>query len=483
MGFKNLKNVHIIGIGGCASSAIAELLTINKVQVTGSEMKKRADLSYLEKMGIIIKYTHDRKNIINLKPDIILYSPAVMALNPHNPEILEAKKKNIKLLSWQEFIGDYLNSIGRKGITVSGSEGKGTTAGVLTIILKGTKHDPLAILGAKIKGINNGASSNIYLGMGDTYILEGDEYNRNFYYYNPSVNITVNFKYEHPETYKNFGEYKEAFFNFFSKMKNEKLLIFKATENTVNLVNEFCLDRTHNIIWYGDNCNKDFIKKCSYIIDKISITKKGINYLLTSKERNIKVFIPAFPGYMVYNTTGAIIAAVELGVPDNIILENLKSFKGMIRRFDLYKIKKGGIIITDYGHSPEAVNIIINEARKIFKNKKIHLIFQPHLFTRTYNFFNEFVDELKKADKISLIDIYPAREDPVKWRDKISSYMIYEELKKAGATCFYEGKSSEMFNNMKDKIDEKEITIFIGAGDMDFYYNSILEYYNAKSFF
>ena len=121
MKFDNIKKIHILGIGGCASSAIAEYLSQQNIIVTGSELKKRDDLSYLKKKDIKIFYSHEKKNIHfnNLIPDLILYSPAIISLNPNNPEILEAKKLNIPCKSWEEFIGDYLNSIGKTGCGLS----------------------------------------------------------------------------------------------------------------------------------------------------------------------------------------------------------------------------------------------------------------------------------------------------------------------------------------------------------------------------
>ena len=471
-----IKKVHIIGIGGCASSAIAELLYRNGITVTGSEIKQRDGLNYLEKIGIKIVYFHDKNNIHinNIKPDLILYSPAVSALNPDNPELIEARRLKIPLLSWEEFIGDYLNASGKTGITVCGSEGKGTTAGILTQILKGTEFDPLSILGAKIKKIEDKMDSNIYFGNGKTYILEADEYNRNFLNYHPSINIMINFKYEHPETYKNFNEYQEAFYNFFGGMSNNKKLILKATKEIVEFVERYELNKKHLITWFGDDSEKFNYIKLDYKIVNHVISQSGNNFVLESKKGKYDFKINAFPGYMVYNATGAIIASLELGLPPENVQKNILRFKGMVRRFDVYKTKGNGVIITDYGHSPEAINHIIKEIRNIFKGEQIHLIFQPHLFSRTYNFFKEFIYELKHADKISLIDIYPAREDPEYWNKKVSSYMIYEKLKELKKDVYYAGKSAEIYENLSDKINKDEVTCFLGAGDMDLYYQKIL---------
>lgn len=482
MDLNKIKNVHIIGIGGCASSAIAELLLNNNINVTGSELKKRAGLEYLENLGAEIYYSHKKENIDH-KYDLVLFSPAVIALDPNNPEILETKKKNIQIMSWQKFIGNYLDSLGKKGITVSGSEGKGTTAGILTTILKDTEFDPLSILGAKIKKINKGSDSNIYFGNGSTYILEGDEFNRNFFNYHPSINIIISFQYEHPETYKDFDSYKSAFFDFLNGMKNEKKLILRATETLKDFANKYDLNNTHEIIWFGYEHELSNIKGDTYLISKQQIDIFGITFNVSNKDIDQKFKIKALPEYIVSNAVGAIIAAISLGLPIKKIKENILRFSGMVRRFDLYRAKNRGIFITDYGHSPKAIELIINEIKSIFKDKKIHVVFQPHLYSRTYNFFDDFIVSLKIADRISLIDIYPAREDPKEWNNKISSYMIYEKLQSIGKDTYYAGKSKDMKNTLLNKIDEKEITCFLGAGDMDQYYPEIFETFKAENYF
>ena len=392
------------------SSAIAQLLVNDAVEVTGSEMKQRGDLSGLEKLGIKIKYFHDKINLHSGSiPDIVLYSPAVKALDPNNPELLESKNLGITALSWQSFIGDYLNSTGRTGITVCGSEGKGTTAGILTMILKGTELDPLSILGAYIKNIENNKNSNIYIGRGKSYILEGDEYNRNFYNYHPSMNIMINFKYEHPETYKDFNEYQNAFFEFFNGMNGEKTLILRATSEILNFIKKYDIKKNHKIVLF-DHFKDSSKTKPQYVITDHLVSTKGNSFKLNFDNKSVQFDLPILPGFIADNAVGAIIAALELGLDLDLIKNNILRFKGMVRRFDLFKTKDNDIIITDYGHSPESINTVLKEIRSIFKEKKVHLIFQPHLFSRTFNFFNEFVMELKEADKITLIDIYPARE-------------------------------------------------------------------------
>lgn len=470
----NLKHVHILGIGGCACSAVGEYLNSKKIRITGSEMKLRHDLTYLIEKGIKIAFQHGKENIHKDGiPDILLYSPAIEALNPDNPELMEAKRLGVKCMSWEKFIGIYLNQEGRTGITISGSEGKGTTAGILTTLLKETPYDPLAILGAQLK--SDQKSSNIYMGKGSTYILEGDEYNRNFYNYHPAINVMINFKFEHPETYSDFQAYCEAFAHFFQGMSKEKKLILHATKPIIAFAEKYAFQ---NITWFGyrEELEKENLSGPVYSIEKHHLEEKGNHFTLHSNcGKDYNFFIPALPGYIALNAAGAILAAKEVGVDYETIKTNLLKFKGMKRRFDLYRSKENTIFITDYGHSPESIHHIIQEIRTIFANKKLHIIFQPHLYSRTYNFLTDFAAELSKADKISLIDIYPAREKKSDWEERINSKILTNEIRKLNSNVAYCGPSAEIYQGVRDRINPKEITCFMGAGDMDLYYEKLIQ--------
>ena len=485
MDFNNIKSVHIIGIGGCACSGLAEFLNNKKFIVSGSEQKIRKDLDYLINSHIKISFNHDKNNLLlnSSYPSIVLYSPAVASLNPNNPELLEAKNKNIPLMSWQTFLGEYLKSIGSIGILASGSEGKGTTCGILSSILIGTYLDPLSIFGAKLKDKRINNPTNLYIGNGKSYILEGDEYNKNFQNYHPEINITINFQYEHPETYKDFNDYKEAFYEYFLGMVGRKLLIFRATDSLIQFTKDYNLKSSHEIVFFGD---ENMLKKVDksyekYLIKDMNTDLNGSQWKIVGENLNEDFFINSLPAYLIQNGTGAIISSTKLGIPINTIKDNLKNFLGMIRRFSIYKTKNGGVIITDYGHSPESLNHIIEEIRTLFPNKRLHIIFQPHLFSRTYNFFDEFIYALSKADKTTLIEVYPARENRQDWIEKVSSYKIYEKLKNLGKISYYGGEAKDIIN-IYDKIDENDINCFIGAGDMDFYYQELFDKFETKDF-
>lgn len=474
---KQLKHVHILGIGGCACSAIGEYLCEKGIRVTGSERAKRDDLGYLEKKGIEIFYQHAAENL-NDTPQLLLYSPAVKALAPNNPEFIEAEKRGVPQESWETFIGKYLLEEGRTGITVSGSEGKGTTAGILTAILQETKWDPLSILGAQMK--MPAGNSNIFMGKGCTYILEGDEYNRNFHNYHPEINVMINFAFEHPETYRDFDDYKASFAHFFKGMTGNKKQILHATKNIIEFVQE---NNFTNITWFGFPEEIEFLKKSNVDMTKVwTITNHKLspegNYftLETSNNISLPLFVPALPGYLALNATGAVLAALELGMSLADVAKGLKRFTGMKRRFDVCGQKP--VFITDYGHSPESIRHIVGEIRNIFPDRKLHLVFQPHLFSRTYNFLDDFAQSLAAADKISLIDIYPAREKKEDWEDRVSSEILAKKTTALNPNTEYCGSPQTITENLKDKIDINDVVCLMGAGDMDRYYEKLIKSFN-----
>lgn len=485
MNLSELKKVHIIGIGGSASSAIANLLVNNSVSVTGSEMKQRDDLHDIEAMGVKIFYQHSSENITDTMPDRILYSPAVPVLDPGNPELKKAEELGIKSESWQTFLGRYLVDIGYKGIMVSGSEGKGTTGSILAAILKDSVIDPLVILGAKMKYHDSNEHSNIYIGKGKFFLMEADEYNRNFHNYHPSINLMINFQYEHPECYRDFEEYKKAFLTFYKGMHREKKLIFRASESIVDFVSEHNLESRHDIVWFGNREEIDSLPSGSkfYTISNDRVDFTGNNFRLSGDFCDTDFCIPALPGYIKYNAAASIIAALELGLSVDQVKSGLSSYRGLVRRFDIYKGDGNSIFITDYGHSPSAVSLIINEIKKIFPGKKVHLIFQPHLFSRTFNFFDSFIDSLSMADKVSLVDIFPAREREEDWSKKVSTDMLYQALKQKNIVVNRLGESKDIFENVIRYISCDEITCFMGAGDMDRYYGKVLDCYRAVDYF
>ena len=203
--------------------------------------------------------------------------------------------------------------------------------------------------------------------------------------------------------------------------------------------------------------------------------------MLETPNGSCAFILNALPLYLANNGTAAIICALELGLSLEEVWKNVQRFSGLERRFDMFTFGKDGIIFTDYGHSPSSIRQVVKEVRGLFPEKKIHLVFQPHLFSRTYNFLDEFLVEYSKVDKISLVDIYPAREKKEDWEDKVSSKMLEEKLKALGLDANYIGASKDVAESLDGKVLDGEVTLFMGAGDMDKSYVKLLKKLGAKN--
>ena len=230
----------------------------------------------------------------------------------------------------------------------------------------------------------------------------------------------------------------------------------------------------------------ELLKKSNVDMTKVwtitnhKLTPEGNYFTLEAeKEQALPLFVPALPGYLALNATGAVLAALELGMTHADVTEGLKRFTGMKRRFDV--CGKKPVFITDYGHSPESIRHIIGEIRTVFPQRKLHMIFQPHLFSRTFNFLEDFASALAAADKISLIDIYPAREKKEEWENRVSSELLTERTVKYNPNTEYCGSPTAIAENLKDKINIDDVVCLMGAGDMDRYYGELIGYFNKES--
>ena len=521
--FKNLQQlqkVHIIGIGGCASSAVAQFLTIQGIKVTGSDLFEKQEIQKLRSKGITVNVPHNAGNLKN--PDLVLYSPAIVYADRKNPELQKAEELKIPAMSWEEFIGHYFQSKNMQGIIACGSEGKGSVCGILTCLLQGTDFDPMAILGADFKSQPAGdrhlplltqkeQTRNYYLGKSQTFILEGDEYNRNFHHYQARYAIFTNIEYEHPETYASYKEYKDAFFEFIKQMQKPGELIFRATKNNLQFVLEYELKNP--ITFYGNISELRLfteyneLKYCHdyYLIDNVKVNPTGTGWDLynleksentldtlsqTTQEQCLSLyknqqphtyFIPILPAYNAHNATAAIIMAIKLRLPNHIIKKNLGCFRGMVRRFDVHPTEKGGVVITDYGHSPRAVQTVLTETKKIWPQKKLHILFQPHMYSRTLEFLDEFAACMDQADVIILTDIYPSREHGTDKKNLVHTRDLYNKMQqreiiknKKKSLIYLENKKNNILDYALEQFNSSEILILQGAGDMNQFFSRII---------
>lgn len=350
------EHLHIMGIAGSGASAFARLAEASGYKVSGCDLTLEG---------------HNPSHLTGV--DTLIISPAILSLEPQNREILKAKRKKIKVVTWQEFLGKHLMA-GKEVIGVCGTHGKSTIAAMAAYILEGAGFDPAYLLGAKIKG-----AESFGVGKDDYFIVEADEYNDNFLHYPITTSVCVALEFDHPEYFSDFDTYLDSFEQF---VRRGKLLICYEGDPGVKVL----LERLRG--WKGR-------------IVRFREPYRG------------QLLLPGV--YNRINAQSAYLTAKVLGISGGEITRLLASFPGVERRLELKKIVGETKIYSDYGHHPTQLRATLGALREFYPGEQIIAVFQPHMFSRTKALFKDFVKVLREemADQVILADIFPSREkDP-----------------------------------------------------------------------
>ena len=440
------KEIHFIGIGGIGMSGIAELLHSLNFVVTGSDLNNSDRTKYLSELGINIKIGHGSKNIS--KPDLVVYSSAVKL---DNIEIIESKKKSIPIIRRAEMLGELLK-LKKTSIAISGTHGKTTSCSMLSSILFEAKLNPTLVIG----GIVNNFGSNAISGKGDIIVVEADEFDRSFLSLKPTMGIINNLDLEHTDCYEDINDVKDTFIKFANSLPFYGLIGLGIDDDNVKkIINK--IKRPYKTFGITSEAN-------IYAQD-IEYSGFKSSFKLFNKDKFLTDIILHAPGkHNVQNSLAAIVIALELGIDAEIIKKGLEKYKGVKRRLEVtHSLDNGTIFIDDYAHHPSEVEASISAIKESFSNR-IVTIFQPHLYSRTLNFYNDFAKALSLSDVLILLDIYPAREKPI---DKVSSKLIYNEMIRKKYKNIFLNDDISMLPDMINKIHQNgDIIITMGAGDI-----------------
>ena len=449
------KNIHFIGIGGIGMSGIAELLHSLNFIVTGSDLNNSDRTDYLSKLGIEIEIGHSSKNID--KPDLVVYSSAVKL---DNIEIIESQNKSIPIIRRAEMLGELLK-LKKISIAISGTHGKTTTCSILSSILFEAKLNPTLVIG----GIVNNFGSNAISGEGDIIVVEADEFDRSFLSLRPSMGIINNLDLEHTDCYKDIHDVKNTFIKFANALPFYGMIgLCLDDDNVQNIINK--IKRPYKT--FGLNSKADIHA------EDVKYSGFKSNFKLFNKNKFLTDIVLSAPGkHNIQNSLAAITMALELDIDINIIKQGLKKYNGVKRRLEVtHSLDNGTIFIDDYAHHPSEVEASISAIKESFTNRII-TIFQPHLYSRTLNFYNDFAKALSLSDVLVLLDIYPAREKPI---DKVSSKLIYDQMIKNGYKNIFLNNNISLIPDMINKIHKNgDIIITMGAGDVYKQNNIIFE--------
>jgi UDP-N-acetylmuramate--alanine ligase len=453
------KYVYFLGIGGIGMSALARYFNHLGRAIAGYDRTSTELTKTLESEGMFIHYKDEvsmipAEFIKNAAETLVVYTPAVPA---DHSELIYLKDKGFEIFKRSRVLGLIFNR--HKGVAVAGTHGKTTVSTLVSHLMVHGNLNTIAFLG----GISKNYHSNLILGQGDEYVVaEADEFDRSFLQLSPQLAIITSCDADHLDIYGSHEEVIKSFDLFAKQVKQNGILIMKkglplapAPGKNVKVYTYSAMESAdfHAMNHHYSGGKSRFDLK----------TPKGI-------EQGLELVLPGKAN--IENSVAALAAGILLGIPMDSLRRGLASFTGVVRRFDIQFIGSKLTYIDDYAHHPEELKAIINAAREMFPGKKLTGIFQPHLFTRTRDFADGFAESLDQLDELIMLEIYPARELPIKG---VNSEMILSRMKNKNHVCCNK-------KNLMKHLDSSdfEILLTLGAGDIDTLIGPIKEFVVKK---
>ncbi|NLK22148.1 MAG: UDP-N-acetylmuramate--L-alanine ligase [Epulopiscium sp.] len=442
------QKVHFIGIGGISMSGLAEILLKKGFKVSGSDMKNSKIINHLEEVGVNFHLGHLASNIKN-DIDFVVHTAAI---KDDNPELIEARQRNLKVLDRAELLGQIMKNF-PYSIAVSGTHGKTTTTSMLSHILLQAKKDPTISVG----GILDVIKGNIRTGNSEYFITEACEYYDSFLKLHPYIGIILNVDEDHLDYFKDINHIRESFITFAKRIPESGALIINGDiENLHSILDEV----NCKIITFGTDSNR-----VMWTAVNIEYTEKAwgsFDLFYDGKcMGRVSLSVPGI--HNIYNALAACAAAYILNISIEDIIRGLKNYTGTCQRFEIKGNLKGVTVVDDYAHHPTEIKATLAVANH-YPHNTLWCVFQPHTYTRTKAFLKDFAVALKEADKIILTDIYAAREKDL---GEIHSKDLLNELEILGKEAYYFSDFENIENFILENCVPGDLLITMGAGDVN----------------
>ena len=444
--FKEPIHIHFIGIGGISMSGLAEILSEEHFTVSGSDAKESDLTRHLEHLGIKVYYGQTAANITD-DIDLVVYTAAI---HEDNPEFACAREKEIPMMPRAELLGQIMDNY-RNSIAVAGTHGKTTTTSMISQILLAAKCDPTITVGGILKALDG----NLRVGKSDFFLSEACEYTNSFLHFYPKYSIILNIEAEHLDFFKDIQDIRHSFHQFASNTREDGAIIINGdipeyTEITAGLKPQ--------VITFGLG------DSCMFHPADITFDEKACASFTAMKgqEPLMKVTLHVPGMHNVSNALAAIALADDLGLSTDAVAKGLSDFGGADRRFQYKGCVDGVTIIDDYAHHPTEIRATLTAAKN-YPHKRLVLCFQPHTYSRTKAFLEDFADVLSLADVVVLADIYAARE---KNTYGVSSRDILSKLRERGTECYYFPSFEEIEKFLLKNCVNGDLLITMGAGDI-----------------
>ena len=445
--FDKIRKVHFIGIGGISMSGLAEILlskgyTISGSDTTPSELTKR-----LEAEGVKIAYVQEAANITD-DIDLTVYTAAI---SESDSELVASRTKNIPTISRAELLGLIMKQY-RHAIGVSGTHGKTSTTSMISQILLEAETDPTILVGGIMSSIN----SNLRIGKSDTMITEACEYTNNFLSFWPTIAVILNISEDHMDFFKDIDDIRHSFKRFAALVPDHGTVILNKD---IDNLSYFTDDLKCNIMTFSASDSSADVYAANITYNNMAC---GSFDLVNNGSTVARINLKVIGLHNICNALAAAAAALSMGLSVDYIKKGLESFTGTARRFEYKGDLNGVTIVDDYAHHPDEITATLSTAAN-YPHEKLWCVFQPHTYTRTKAFFNEFVESLCLADAVVLADIYAAREINT---IGITSEDLYNAIKKTGKEAYYFPSFDEIEKFLLKNCQKGDLLITMGAGNV-----------------
>jgi len=447
--FAKIQNIHFVGIGGIGMSGIAEVLLNLGYKVSGSDLKSSPITQRLATLGAQIFEGHSAENITTA--EVVVTSSAIP---PDNPEVTQARNLHIPVIPRAEMLAELMRL--KYGIAIAGMHGKTTTTSMVAAILAGAGLDPTVVVGGRVDAMG----SNARLGKSQYLVAEADESDRSFLKLSPILSVVTNIDREHMDCYRNLRDLKRAFLDFMDRVPFYGAVVACNDDSSLRRLLPQVRRRT---VTYGTRRGSDFhIKPLAFAV--ISTDNRPLSrFQVSFKNQDLGEFRLRVPGaHNILNAAAAIAVGIGLDLSPDQIRAALENFRGVDRRFQLRGKACGVSVIDDYGHHPTEIRATLAAARQC-GFRKIHVIFQPHRYTRTQDLMDEFTTAFGDADTLIILDIYAASEKPI---PGVTAELLVQRMLEAGRSVQYAPGFNEAADAVAATAQEGDMILTLGAGSV-----------------
>jgi len=461
--FAKIQRVHFVGIGGIGMSGIAEVLINLGYKVSGSDLKRSATTDRLTTLGASIHEGHAAENISGA--EVVVTSTAI---GLENPEVIEACKLRIPVIPRAEMLSELMRL--KYGIAVAGMHGKTTTTSMIAAVLAAGGLDPTVVVGGRVDAMG----SNARLGKSQYLVAEADESDRSFLKLSPILSVVTNIDREHMDCYRNMQDVKHTFLEFMDRVPFYGMVV---ACNDDPLLRRILPQVRRRIVTYGTRRGSDFWIKLQTPAVNCEASPFS-RFEVVFEKKSLEGFELHVPGvHNVLNATAAIAVAIGLDISAEQIRAALANFRGVDRRFQLRGKAAGVSVIDDYGHHPTEICATLLAAQQCGFGK-IHVIFQPHRYTRTRDLMDGFAKAFQGCDSLFILDIYPASEKPI---EGITSQALAEKISEIDCKAAYVCSFEQAVEKAVAIARPGDMILTLGAGSVSQLGPLILEQLGARA--